>query len=74
MLEIGKQNITRKLVLLQAGKVIERLFARGREIAAGRLLFDKQLSLPEHVQKAALALGQVDAELKARDTAARNTE
>lgn len=57
-------------MVLEARKIIERLFSRGGQAASGGLLLDEQLALPEKIEKSPLFVRQTDAVLKARDPAA----
>jgi hypothetical protein len=58
-------------VVLEARKIIERLFSRGGQAASGGLLLDEQLALPEKIEKSPLFVRQTDAVLKARDPACK---
>jgi hypothetical protein len=69
-LEIAYQNIPRKLLFLEAGKVVEGLFLGARQVAAGALLLDQEHSLPEQIDETALIAELSDRLLETGDTAA----
>ena len=54
VLEVGQEDVAGKLVVSQAVEIFQSLRLRGPEAAARRLLFDKQLALPEEIDEAAL--------------------
>ena len=73
-MEIAYQHVAGKLVLLEAGKVVERLFLGACQVAAGALLLDKEHALPEQVDEAALVAQLLDGFLETGDAAAGDAE
>ena len=73
-LEIAYQDISGKLMLLKAGKVVQGLFLGAREIPAGTLLLDEEHAFPEQVDEASLVTKFLDGFLEAGDAAARDAE
>ena len=61
---------SRQFSVLEAGKIVERLFACRGEITALGLLLNQQLAFPEQVEEAAPSFGKIDAIFKASHPAA----
>ncbi len=52
-LEIAQEDVARKLCVLEAGEIVERLCFCRSEVPAGALLVDQQNAFPEQVDEAA---------------------
>src|ERR1035441_1546212 len=63
-------NIAGKLMLLEAGEVVEGLFLGTCQVAASTLLLDEKHALPEQIDEAALVAELLDGLLETGDTAA----
>ena len=66
-LEVAHQNVPRQILIVDAGKIFQRLRFGIFQIPSNALLFDEQHALPEQVDISAIFSKIIDGNLEASD-------
>ena len=73
-LEVAHEDVARKFVLFESGKIVEGLLLGTSKVPARALLLHEQHTLPKQVDEAALVAEPIDRLLEAGDAAAGDAE